>query len=237
MPVPNIKCLASVLLAIYLSSATGGLAQNNGHAQDSGSSSKNASGERAATKLPNPVTMNLLIRSTLIALNNANKSGNYSVLRDLGAPAFQQLNTAASLAEQFQRLRKTNVDFAPIFYFHPNLSSNPAIESNRFLRLKGYMPTKPSRINFDLLFQRTKSDWLLVAIKVDTSKAVAKTSKKSPKPGAARTAAINQFATSSVALDPNTGKVENTIPQQTETEQKVRINLGDIEIPSRSPSR
>ncbi|MFN5718420.1 MAG: hypothetical protein ACK463_28405, partial [Bradyrhizobium sp.] len=40
----------------------------------------------------------MLIRSTLLALDHANKSGNYTVLRDLGASGFQ-VNTAAKLAE------------------------------------------------------------------------------------------------------------------------------------------
>ena len=31
----------------------------------------------------------ILIRSTLLALDDANKTGNYSVLRDLGAPGFK----------------------------------------------------------------------------------------------------------------------------------------------------
>ena len=35
----------------------------------------------------------ILIRSTLLALDDANKTGNYSVLRDLGAPGFQLANS------------------------------------------------------------------------------------------------------------------------------------------------
>ena len=38
-----------------------------------------------------------LIRSTLLTLNDANQSGNYTVLRDLAAPDFQARNTAADL--------------------------------------------------------------------------------------------------------------------------------------------
>ena len=42
----------------------------------------------------------MLVRSTILALDQANKTGNYTVLRDLGAPGFQ-VNTAAKLAEIF----------------------------------------------------------------------------------------------------------------------------------------
>ena len=39
----------------------------------------------------------ILIRTALLALDQANKTGNYTVLRDLGSPDFQ-VNTAARLA-------------------------------------------------------------------------------------------------------------------------------------------
>src|SRR5262245_31888431 len=57
---------------------------------------------------PAPIDRNgvlILIRSTLLALDQANKTGNYTVLRDLGSPAFQ-VNTAARLAEIFVPQRK-----------------------------------------------------------------------------------------------------------------------------------
>jgi hypothetical protein len=41
------------------------------------------------------------IRSALLALDQANKTGNYTVLRELGAPGFQAANTAARLSEIF----------------------------------------------------------------------------------------------------------------------------------------
>jgi hypothetical protein len=50
----------------------------------------------------------ILIRSALLALDQANKTGNYSVLRDLGSPQFQA-NSAAQLAEIFAKQRHDNV--------------------------------------------------------------------------------------------------------------------------------
>ena len=37
----------------------------------------------------------ILIRSTLLAANHANLTGNYTVLRELGTPDFQQTNNSA----------------------------------------------------------------------------------------------------------------------------------------------
>src|SRR3954466_1644296 len=53
----------------------------------------------------------ILIRSSLLALDQANKTGNYTVLRDLGAPGFQT-NTAARLAEIFAKQRNDNLDLS-----------------------------------------------------------------------------------------------------------------------------
>ena len=127
--------------------------------------------EQPSVTMPDPVGLNLLIRSTLMALNHANLSGNYSVLRDLGAPAFQRFNSAAALSEKFSGLRKSKVDFTGIFYFNPNLSQQPTLQDGRFLRLTGHIPTQPYQIDFDLAYQNAEGQWQLVAIAVGVSQA------------------------------------------------------------------
>jgi hypothetical protein len=61
---------------------------------------------------PAPIDRNgvlILVRSTLLALDQANKTGNYTVLHNLGSPAFQ-VNTAAQLAEIFANERRQGID-------------------------------------------------------------------------------------------------------------------------------
>ena len=55
----------------------------------------------------------MLVRSTILALDQANKTGNYTVLRDLGAPGFQA-NTAAKLAEIFASQRNDKLDLSGV---------------------------------------------------------------------------------------------------------------------------
>ena len=62
-----------------------------------------------------------LIRSTLLALNDANHTGNYTVLRDLAAPDFQVKNTAADLALIFSDLRRRNFDLYGAALLAPQL--------------------------------------------------------------------------------------------------------------------
>jgi hypothetical protein len=113
----------------------------------------------------------MMIRSSIIALNQANKTGNYSVLLDLGAPAFRASNNSASLAQIFAALRQRNLDLSPILFFTPKLVQQPVIGPNGILRLAGFFPTAPERVNFDIYMQMVGTEWQLFGIGVSTSPA------------------------------------------------------------------
>jgi hypothetical protein len=112
-----------------------------------------------------------LIRSTLLTLNDANRSGNYSVLRDLAAPDFQARNTAADLAISFTDLRRRNFDLFAVALAAPQLTATPALDANRMLRLTGLFPTRPLQIKFDLMFQAVNGQWRLDGIAIATPEA------------------------------------------------------------------
>ena len=114
-----------------------------------------------------------LIRSTLLALNDANHTGNYTVLRDLAAPDFQVRNTAADLALIFSDLRRRNFDLYGAALLAPQLTAPPAIDKNKRLRLTGYFPTRPQRIDFDLIYEVVNGQWRLFGISVITPDVVA----------------------------------------------------------------
>ena len=88
-------------------------------------------GGRAETQAPKPAQIDrngvlILIRSTLLALDQANKTGNYTVLRDIGAPGFQT-NSAARLGEIFAKLRNDNLDLSGVAVIDPQLNLLPQI--------------------------------------------------------------------------------------------------------------
>jgi len=107
----------------------------------------------------------ILIRNTLIALDQANKTGNYTVLRDLSAPQFQA-NNAARLAEIFADLRRNNIDLSGIAAVDPQLSMLPQIEQGGVMHLAGLFPSVPSQINFELYFSPVAGAWKLLGISV-----------------------------------------------------------------------
>jgi hypothetical protein len=121
----------------------------------------------AGTQIPDAYKLNMLIRTTLIALSQANQTGNYSVLRDLGTPQFQASNSDARLGEIFSALRQRQLDFSPILFFDPKLVRPAAVQSNGLLRLTGYIDTRPERVLFDMGFELVQESWRLSAIIVD----------------------------------------------------------------------
>lgn len=115
---------------------------------------------------PAPVLLALL-RGTLAAVNQANVTGNYSVLRDLGAPSFRENYNAAALADRFRAWRDNALDFAAVLLLDAKLSRPPAVGADGVLRLAGYFPTAPLRIGFDLGFEAVGGNWRLATIAVD----------------------------------------------------------------------
>jgi hypothetical protein len=112
-----------------------------------------------------------LVRSALLTLNDANRSGNYTVLRDLASPDFQTKNTAADLTQIFADLRHRDFDLFAVAILAPRFTSPPAITTGGGLHLKGFFPTRPLEISFDLTFQTVSGQWRLFAISVATPEA------------------------------------------------------------------
>jgi hypothetical protein len=105
-----------------------------------------------------------MIRTTLIALHQANVTGNYSVLRDLGAPDFQRSNSVERLSAAFANLRTRGGDIAAVALAMPKLFQPPVIDKNGMLRLTGSFDTKPDALYFDLVFQAVGGFWRVEAI-------------------------------------------------------------------------
>lgn len=116
--------------------------------------------------VPDPIVVNKLIWSAMAALDHANQTGNYSVLRELGAPSFQAGNSAASLAGIFQALRDRRVELGYTLVVAPNLQFPPAIVQDGLLRIRGAFPLRPEPIGFDLLFQNIAGQWRIFGIAV-----------------------------------------------------------------------
>jgi hypothetical protein len=144
-----------------------------------------------------------LVRSALLTLNDANRSGNYTVLRDLAAPDFQARNTAADLAQVFADLRRRNFDLFAAALLAPKFTAAPALDSNGRMRLTGVFPTRPLQINFDLTFESVGGQWRLFAVAVTTPAAPAAQSllrPPAPETNTSRRSWVRRFSANPAAL-------------------------------------
>lgn len=123
----------------------------------------------------------MLLRSSIMALDHANKTGNYTVLRDIGAPAFQR-NSAARLAEIFASHRAQQLDLGGVLVLEPQLTIMPRIENN-MLRMAGFFPSVPSQVRFNLLFAPVDRQWRLYGISLDIIAGGPVAPESEPEPG------------------------------------------------------
>jgi hypothetical protein len=121
--------------------------------------------------IPNGDKLIILINSALIALNQANATGNYTVLRDMAAPGFQRANSPERLAQAFADLRRRNLDLSPVVLYQPKLYRQPEMNAKGMVRITGFLPTSPERVNFDLIFQPVQGRWRLYGIAANTEPA------------------------------------------------------------------
>jgi hypothetical protein len=103
----------------------------------------------------------ILIRSALLALDQANKTGNC----DLGSPDFQA-NSAARLAEIFAQQRRDNIDLSGVAVIDPQLTLLPQIEANGMMHTAGFFPSVPTQVNFELAYAPVDGRWRLFGISV-----------------------------------------------------------------------
>ena len=142
------RALAALVIAIFLIAASGARAQS-----------------ADAPPLPSTEQLIALVRNVLLAVNDANLTGNYTVLRDLSAPDSQALNTPEHLEEAFRAIRQQGIDLSIVAVATPRLVQLPTITPHCYLRVNGEFSSAP-RVTFDLFFENVASRWRPYAIGV-----------------------------------------------------------------------
>ena len=124
-----------------------------------------ASAQPDAPTLPSAEQLIALVRNVLLAVNDANLTGNYTVLRDLTAPDSQGLNTPERLEESFRPIRQQGTDFSIVAVATPRFFQLPTFTPQGYLRVNGEFNSSP-RITFDIFLQHVAGRWRPYAIGV-----------------------------------------------------------------------
>jgi hypothetical protein len=127
----------------------------------------------------------ILTKSTIMAVHQANQTGNYSVLRDLGTPGFRERFDQARLTAVFAKLRGLQADLSLILPMTPSLSREPELTAANRLHLIGSFSSQPLQVSYDLLFVWIGDQWRIEGLAIDTITVEAITGTQSMSPPAA----------------------------------------------------
>lgn len=107
-----------------------------------------------------------MLWSTVIAVDHANRSGNYSVLRDISAQGFQIKFNPARLTELFSGLRRLNVDLSNALLVPPTYYEAPQMVSSDTFRVRGIFQLRPISIQFEVYYQWEQGRWKLFGVEL-----------------------------------------------------------------------
>lgn len=117
--------------------------------------------------VPSQLELSKLVWSIMVEVHHSNISGNYSVLRDLSAPAFQIQNDPARLTAIFSSLRQQNIDLSNVLLVAPSFTAPPRMVQSDVMRIVGFFGLRPKAIYFDLHFQWVQGRWRLYGIAIN----------------------------------------------------------------------
>jgi hypothetical protein len=124
------------------------------------------SAAQAQNKVPSERALEALVKVSLLSFNDANVTGNYEVFHAKLSKPFRDQYPVERLEKTFRDFSKKHVDFDIIAAMKPVYDPPPLVDDDGRLLAKGYFPTEPNRVNFDLGFIPSDGEWKLFKINV-----------------------------------------------------------------------
>jgi hypothetical protein len=126
-----------------------------------------ASPARAASGLPSEEGRDILIISTLLRFNDANLSGNYSVLRDRASRQFREQNSLSKVSGAFKVFRDLSINLEEVITRDIQPDEDGETAHGGILRLSGFMDLSQYRMKYELRYVNDRGEWKLLSINVD----------------------------------------------------------------------
>jgi len=121
---------------------------------------------RVENKVPSAAVQEVLIKTYLLTLNDANITGNYTVLHAKLAKPFREQFSAERLKKIFKSFSDKKIDYGIIATKPAIASSESKIDNRGALILRGYFDTKPSRVSYELDFVPSEGEWKPIKLNV-----------------------------------------------------------------------
>jgi hypothetical protein len=122
---------------------------------------------QAENQLPSPLLQEILIKTYLLTLNDANLTGNYAVLQAKLAKPFRDQFSPERLKGVFKDFAEKKIDFGLIAAKPPVATSESVIDKRGALILRGYFDTTPSRVIYELDFLPSEGARKPIKLNVD----------------------------------------------------------------------
>jgi hypothetical protein len=123
-----------------------------------------------AIDLPTDDEQDVLVRTTLMTFNDANMTGNYSVLLAKASKQFQEQFTAEKLATAFETFRSKGLFFEGIVTDDYESQQKAKLDSEGALVLAGEFNDDDVKVKYKLRFAQNNNVWKVIGIDVDAKK-------------------------------------------------------------------
>jgi len=121
----------------------------------------------AEATLPSTLVQEKLIKTSLLTLNDANLTGNYTVVHAKLAKPFREQFSPDRLKEIFKAFADKQIDLGIIAAKSPVATAESIIDKRGALILRGYFDTAPSRVIYELDFFPSENEWKPIKLNVD----------------------------------------------------------------------
>lgn len=125
----------------------------------------------AETKVPSAVSQEILIKTSLLTLNDANITGNYVVLHAKLAKTFREQFSPDRLKQSFKPFADKKVDWEIVAAKSPIATTEARIDERGALVLHGYFDVAPSRVAYELDFVLSEGEWKAIKLNVNVKPA------------------------------------------------------------------
>jgi len=120
----------------------------------------------AEPAMPSEAVQEKLIKTCILTLNDANLTGNYTVLHAKLAKPFRTQFSPDKLKAGFKGFADQQIDLSVVAIKTPVASTPSKIDDRGVLQLRGYFDTQPGRVHYELDFLVTEEEWKPISINV-----------------------------------------------------------------------
>ena len=140
----------------------------------------------AANTVPSPTAQEILIKTSLLTLNDAIVSGNFTVLHaKLAKPAREEFGPDY-IKQVFASFAEQNIDISAISAASPIASDAAQIDDRGALLLRGRFDVGRSRLVYELHFLPSEGEWKAIKLHVTVNPVDDRTAPPGRAPGASR---------------------------------------------------